>query len=208
MALEEAVVRFALAFAFSLAFGLERQLTNKPIGFGTYIFVCCGSCGLSMAAQVLNPDNPLPLLGSIVTGIGFLGAGALLKTGDRIFGFKSAAAVWIFAIVGVLVGAGEFLTGSVLYGLIWVVITIDRLMERRGVGAYEHRVSLKFSQFLPRTELRACLGTERLKTIHESFDKKESEHSMVLLISERREFFEGLVDKLAADERLVSVRVE
>ena len=84
------IFRFVLAFVLALLFGFNRQKAHKPTGFVTYIFVAIGSCALSMAA-ILISENPLPLLAAIVTGIGFLGAGALIKTSDKVFGFTSAA---------------------------------------------------------------------------------------------------------------------
>jgi len=85
MELSIILLRLTITFALSLIFGYERQRSHKPIGFGTFIFVSLGSCGLALTATILN-DNPLPLLGSIVTGIGFLGAGALIKTNEKTFG--------------------------------------------------------------------------------------------------------------------------
>jgi putative Mg2+ transporter-C (MgtC) family protein len=103
----EILPRFIITFVFSVIFGLERQRAHKPVGFGAFTFVAVGSCALSITAINLYPDNPLSLLGAIVTGIGFLGAGALIKTTDKIFGFTSAAAVWLFAIFGLVVGVGN-----------------------------------------------------------------------------------------------------
>ena|SRR5659263_171028 len=94
------LLRLTLTFALSLIFGYERQRSHKPIGFGTFIFVSVGSCGLAITATILS-ENPLPLLGSVVTGIGFLGAGALIKTNEKTFGFTTAASVWLFAIFGI-----------------------------------------------------------------------------------------------------------
>ena len=89
MELQLVLLRFLLTFGFSFAFGLERQKAHKPVGFGTYAFVSSGACALSIAAVTLNKENPFSLLAAIVTGIGFLGAGALIKTSDKI-GTRSA----------------------------------------------------------------------------------------------------------------------
>ena len=71
------LLRFFITFILSLMFGLERQKSHKLIGFGTFIFVAMGSCGLAIAAVVMSPENPLAFMGAIVTGIGFLGASIL-----------------------------------------------------------------------------------------------------------------------------------
>ena len=99
---------------------------HKPIGFGTYIFVATGACGLSLVSILIPTENPLPLLGAIVTGIGFLGAGALIKTADRVVGFTSAASIWIFAIFGLIAGLGHYLLSFVIYGVVWAVMAIEK----------------------------------------------------------------------------------
>ena len=78
MILSTFIGRQLLVASLALVFGLARQRRGKPIGFGTFIFVSVGSCSLAVVALQLSPANPLPLLGAVVTGIGFRGAGALI----------------------------------------------------------------------------------------------------------------------------------
>src|SRR3989442_8107025 len=95
-------VVFRLLFVFGLAFsvGLERQLHRKPVGLGTFIFVSMGAATLAILAITLEEDNPLPLLGGVITGIGFLGEGALLHSNGPVSGFSTAALGWALAAVG------------------------------------------------------------------------------------------------------------
>src|SRR3989338_5532799 len=93
--------RFCIVFLLALMFGLERQRAHKPVSFGTFIFVSMGACALALTATSIDIEDRIIILGSIVTGIGFLGAGALIKTSDRIFGFTTAASIWIMAIFGI-----------------------------------------------------------------------------------------------------------
>lgn len=140
MTQETVLFRFAFALILSFAFGVARQKLGKPIGFGTFIFVALGSCALALTAIMLNSGSPHALLGSIVTGIGFLGAGALFRTADRIVGFTSAATIWVFAVFGLTVGVGEYLVASLLYLSIWAVISIDQWMETRWFGVYQRKL--------------------------------------------------------------------
>ena len=87
------VIRLLAVFILSLIFGIERQRSHKPVGFGTFIFVAIGSCALAIAATIIDIDDRIIILGSIVTGIGFLGAGALIRNNDKIFGFTTAASL-------------------------------------------------------------------------------------------------------------------
>lgn len=134
------ILRLLITFVMALAFGAERQRSHKPVGFGTFIFVAIGSCSLAIVALNTGSD-PLTLLAAIVTGIGFLGAGALIKTTNKIFGFTTAASIWLFAILGLIIGVGFYEVGIVLYVFIWISIFIDKHLESSGIVSYQKRVS-------------------------------------------------------------------
>src|SRR3989440_5993693 len=104
----EVVLRLLFVFGLAFSVGLERQLHRKPVGLGTFIFVSMGAATLAILAITLEEDNPLPLLGGVITGIGFLGAGALIRSNDRVFGFTTAALVWAMAALGVAAGARPY----------------------------------------------------------------------------------------------------
>ena len=129
--------RFSVAFVASFLFGFVRQRMGKPIGFGTFIFLAQGSCALALTAITLQSDNPLPLLSAIVTGIGFLGAGALFRSGERVVGFTSAATISAFAILGLTLGVGEYLIAGMLYATIWSVVLVDLYMQKRWIGSHQ-----------------------------------------------------------------------
>src|SRR3989338_4516536 len=109
------LLRLGLTFILTMIFGLERQRAHKPVGFGTFTFIALGSCALAITAVDLVPENPVGLMAAVVTGIGFLGAGALIRSGDKIFGFTTSSSMWLFAIIGILLGVGEYLLGTLVY---------------------------------------------------------------------------------------------
>ena len=176
MDLVSTLTRFILTFIFAFIFGLERQRAHKPVSFGTYIFVSIGSCALSLISLNLSPSNPLALLGSIVTGIGFLGAGALIKTTDKIFGFTSAASIWIFSILGLVIGAGEYLIGILIYIAVWVVIFVDSRLEERGIGSYQKRMIIITNSIVEEKKIKEILILElrKHKLISVEVDKKNN----------------------------------
>lgn len=183
------ILRFMATFILSFLFGIERQKSHKPIGFGTFIFVASGSCALAITSVILGNDNPLPLLGAIVTGIGFLGAGALIKTTDKIFGFTSAATIWIFAIFGLLIGVGEYLVGIILYLLIWLVVLYDLHLEKRGAGSYQKKLSIVTNKIIKEKELTdvllLCLSKYKLNVFE--IDKKNSKITFQYMIEGTKE---------------------
>ena len=147
------VIRLSLVFFLTLIYGVQRQKSHKPVGFGTYILVAIGACGLSIASQELvGINNTVSLLAAIITGIGFLGAGALIKTPDKVFGFTTAASIWFFAIFGVLIGIGEYLIGIILYFLAFVIVLFDESLEKRGIGSYRRKIIITSNKIVGKKE--------------------------------------------------------
>jgi putative Mg2+ transporter-C (MgtC) family protein len=183
------IIRFVITFILATIFGLERQKAHKPIGFGTFIFVAVGSCGLAITSIIVSEDNPLPLLGAIVTGIGFLGAGALIKTTDRISGFTSAASIWIFAIFGLAIGLGEYFIGIMLYSVIFIVFFIDSRLERRGIGSYQRKLTVITNQVINEKEVVELLNLaiKKFKLMGVDINKKDNTMTMIYQIEGRKE---------------------
>ncbi len=179
------LLRLIITFVLSTLFGIERQRSHKPIGFGAFIFVSVGACGLAITATVLDSENPLPLLGAIVTGIGFLGAGALIKTNDKTFGFTTAASIWVFAIFGIATGVGEYFIGFSIYIFTWIVIFFDRFFENKGIGHYQKKLIINTNRIVDETEIKNQLlsvGSNRSKFISIDVDKTNSKISVTYLI--------------------------
>ncbi len=111
----EVVVRLLLATLLGGLVGLERESVNRPAGFRTHILVCVGSALLmitsiqvfQMFAGVTNAD-PARIAAQVVSGIGFLGAGTILREGANIRGLTTAASLWVIAAIGLAAGAGLY----------------------------------------------------------------------------------------------------
>jgi len=138
----EVFIRFFLVFVLTFIYGLQRQKSHKPVGFGTFMLVASGACGLSIVAQDIGIPSSLPLLSAIITGIGFLGAGALIRTSNKIFGFTTAASIWFFAIFGLIIGLGIYRNGLILYSLAWIIVIFDKYLEVNGIGSYRKKITI------------------------------------------------------------------
>ena len=135
------------AFLCGGAIGLERQIRGKVAGMRTSVLICLGtSFFVSLgAAMVPNGIDPTRVLGQVVTGIGFLGAGVILARRDRIVGVTTAAVIWVQAALGALIGAGKLnaaMVGALLCLLVLVGLEgFERLILRRsgkrGSGVFE-----------------------------------------------------------------------
>lgn len=95
-------IRLGVALGCGAAIGLERQLRGKPAGMRTSMLVCLGTflyVRLGVALESAHSD-PTRVLGQVITGIGFLGAGVILNRGSQVIGITSAAVMWVLAAIG------------------------------------------------------------------------------------------------------------
>ncbi len=214
MEITTVLLRLILTFILTTIFGLERQRAHKPVGFGTFTFVAVGSCGLAIAAIDISilfaGSNPLGLLSAVVTGIGFLGAGALIKSGDRIFGFTTSASMWVLAIFGLLIGSGEYLTGLVVYAMVWGVVIFDRYLEQHGIGSHQKRIIIHTSKMVPQKEIETILilSTKKHKLIATEVNKKDNRLTFTYLIEGKREEINNGLKKFYDKDWFESFKVE
>jgi len=133
------LVRLLVATALGGAVGLEREIRDQPAGFRTHILVAVGSCLFAIVSaygfQEFFDDadprftfDPSRVAAQIVTGIGFLGAGAILRYGMTVRGLTTAASLWVVAAVGLAVALGGYFAATVT-----TVITLASLWGLRSV---------------------------------------------------------------------------
>ena len=123
-----------------LIIGFERQWSGKPAGIRTSILICLSAYTFVAVGQFLQPDaGSIRIVGQIVTGVGFLGAGVIIAKDGLVLGVTSAAVIWVLAAVGSLIGLGRFgsaiwltlITIFVLVGITFLEKLIIKL--KRGV---------------------------------------------------------------------------
>jgi putative Mg2+ transporter-C (MgtC) family protein len=120
------------------AVGLERQFHGKASGVRTSILICLGTSLFVAMGATAAPDrtDPTRVLGQVVTGIGFLGAGVILTREGRVLGVTTAAVIWLLAAIGCLVGLGYLAAALVITLLTLAVLLgvegIESLLERSG----------------------------------------------------------------------------
>ncbi len=147
----EFIIRLFLALILGFALGLERELTNKYAGLRTHILVCLGACVFTLLSIYAFPtyasgDNVVisnatgirdtsRVAAQIVTGIGFIGAGTVLRNGPMVFGLTTAATLWIAASIGMACGSGMFDVAIIATVLSVAVLTLIRIFERQFLPA-------------------------------------------------------------------------
>jgi putative Mg2+ transporter-C (MgtC) family protein len=137
--------------------GAERERREKPAGFRTLVLVCLGSASFTMASHAFTTTtgDSGRVAAQIVTGIGFLGAGAILHSAGMVRGMTTAATIWAIAATGMIVGIGYAGAGLGLSLLVRVVLTAALALETRGLGTQpESRVELVFEANGGKTQIQ------------------------------------------------------
>lgn len=127
-------LRLLLAALLGAAIGVEREYSRHPAGLRTLLLVSMGSSLFSSIGIVLvDPKtDPTRIAAQVVTGIGFLGAGAILRQGDSVKGLTTAASIWVVAAVGMACGFGLY-----VLALLATVVAVIALVV---IGRFEDRV--------------------------------------------------------------------
>jgi len=143
----EAIGRIFLSLLLGASIGWERERKNKAAGFRTYALVCEGAALFMLASVLLGQQqtsgavpstyDPSRIGSTIVQGIGFLAAGVIFLSGDRVRGLTTAAAIWVTAAIGLLVGAGFYLVAIVGTATTLVVLLFLHGVEDRFVAPNE-----------------------------------------------------------------------
>jgi putative Mg2+ transporter-C (MgtC) family protein len=108
------VVPLLLAVFLGGVIGLERQVRDKPAGLRTNILISLGSCLFTMISITLAGSDPGRIAAQIVTGVGFLGAGAIIQSGASVHGLTTAAGIWIVASIGMACGTRRYFLAVVV----------------------------------------------------------------------------------------------
>lgn len=120
------LITLAVAYVLALPIGWNREREERSAGLRTFPLVAMAACGFVMIAiEVLGPDSPQHsrILEGLMTGIGFVGGGAILKQGDRARGTATAASLWATGAIGAAVGYGQ-LDIAVILSLVTVLTLV------------------------------------------------------------------------------------
>jgi len=124
-----ALIRLGVSLLLGGAIGLERMIHKHPAGMRTFMLICLGSTLATLASIYIcqtNPDvhngDPGRIAAQILTGIGFIGAGLIIKTSDGVSGITTASSIFITAAIGIAVGVGMLLTAVAVTVVVLVIL--------------------------------------------------------------------------------------
>lgn len=169
------LVRIIAAVFFGFGIGLERELTNKYAGLRTHILVCLGACIFTILSLYGFPNitgqgqpygDHARVAAQIITGIGFIGGGTVLRHGSSVFGLTTAATLWVAASIGMACGVGMLDIAFIATLLSVMVLVLIRLFERN--------VLVSSTKNMRRLKIVAVCSGEHAEDIHnyivENFD--------------------------------------
>jgi len=142
----ELLARLLLAAVLGGAIGAERELNDQPAGLRTHMLLTIGACLFTLVSAYGfgGRTDPSRIAAQIVTGIGFLGGGAIVRHGLTVKGVTTAASIWATASVGVAIGAGSYVLGTggavLVVGTLFGLRRADVVLQRWGVSREEYLI--------------------------------------------------------------------
>jgi len=148
MPLVDLMLRLLLAAGLGGAIGIERELRRKPAGLRTNILIALGAALFTIMSIQLGHEAGTSdrIAAQIVTGIGFVGAGAILRSGHNVQGMTTAATIWVNAAIGIAAGAGEYAMAAISTVITLLVLAVlgpfEAYFDRRaGITSDRRRAS-------------------------------------------------------------------
>lgn len=125
-------LKLGLTLLLAGVIGIEREITGHKAGIRTLILVGIGASSFVMLADQIDiPDSETGrIIAGVATGLGFLGAGAIIKEGINIQGLTTAATIWVTASIGVAVGTGAYYIALITFSFTFIVLTLFGIIER------------------------------------------------------------------------------
>lgn len=141
----EIILRLGIAAALGMLVGFERERQNQPAGLRTHTILAIGAClamtiSINLAFQFVKQGyqgDPARLAAQVVSGIGFLGAGAILRYGTSVKGLTTATSLWTIAIVGLSVGAGHYVAGLATTAMLLIILVVLNVLEKKWIHSVE-----------------------------------------------------------------------
>ena len=167
LSLHEMVLRLGVAALLGAVIGIERDLHRRPAGVRTSAFVCMGSALFTILsfelAKMFGDTSATRIASNLVQGIGFLGAGAILREGGGLVGMTTAATIFVEAAIGMAVGGGLYAVGGLTTGVVLFVLVVlgwvakktnlkARIMGFRITGSHTENIAAEVQRLL--VELR------------------------------------------------------
>lgn len=216
---QTSLVRILISFFIGLLIGIERETHDQPAGLRTHILISVGST-IIMLISIYIPQtftefqngDPGRIAAQVVSGIGFLGAGAILKYGTDVKGLTTAASIWAMAALGLAVGAGMFVVGFIGVAVILFALTVMNLFEKK---IFKERTIRRVELCIKKKDsdiqvLKDVLKDQDIKIISTGFERNinEATDKIVFIVGVTRKInIKKLSDNFEKQPGIVSIKV-
>jgi putative Mg2+ transporter-C (MgtC) family protein len=213
------VGKLLLATLLGGAVGVERELAGKPAGLRTNILICVGAAlftqlSLDIATVGFSHDgrpygDTTRITAQIVSGIGFLGAGAILHGGGSVVGLTTAATIWVVAAIGTAVGAGMYVEACSTAALIMIVLIGLRGFENK-LAAKRRRVhaTLRVKPGVPYETFEKIILAHGIHVYTRRTFEHDSDRTFEMDLIGATKQFDVLVDRLRRETDVVSITTD
>lgn len=172
------IIRVLISVILGFAIGFERELTSKFAGLRTHILVCVGSCIFTILSIFVFPTvsadgnpvafgDPARIAAQVLTGIGFIGGGTVLRHGSSVFGLTTAATLWTTASVGMAAGCGSLILAGIATVITLFVLILVRKLETGFLRKFTQKVATIKATLIVETEN----VPDVIRAISNKFDK-------------------------------------
>jgi putative Mg2+ transporter-C (MgtC) family protein len=198
--LNDDLIKLLMALLIGAVIGAEREYKSKAVGFRTIILITVGSCLFTILSRIMGGErDPARVAANIITGIGFLGAGAIFKEGVSVRGVTTAATIWIAAAIGMATGVAQYefafmvaaIVMLVLLGFTWFQNIIDKTNTNKS-----YRITLVGNSQEKLKELEGIFKELRLKARCNHYAKISNEMILTYQIQGSEKEHNALVIRL------------
>lgn len=177
----EIIFRLVLGAILGGVIGFERQVHGRQAGFRTQLIVCVASVLVMIVSEyyhhlsAMNPSyvrvDPGRIAAGAITGIGFIGAGAILKMGVTIQGLTTAACLWMVSAIGLAVGAGLYIAGTAACALTLFSLLVLRVIERRMSKLAFKFITITTEEGIAEEKIESVFKAHDSRTVSTDYEK-------------------------------------
>ncbi len=207
--INEDILKILAAMTAGSIIGAEREYKSKNAGFRTITLITIGATLFTLISKEIALGKDFHVVGNIVVGVGFLGAGAIFKDGSNVSGLTTAATIWVSAAIGMAIGAGEYTLAFITLVAVMIILLvfsqIQSVIDNRNAEKY-YKISVKNKNESP-SIIKNFIKECQLKSRQVNLSKMDDRLRYTFKVSgdiHKHEQFESL---LSASEEILSFDV-
>ncbi len=211
LTITDITIRLVLSVVLSGLIGFEREYTKKPAGFRTHILVSIGATTVMIAGLMMFRDysslsnmDPSRLGAQVISGIGFLGAGTILREGFTVKGLTTAASIWAVGCIGLVVGGGYYVLSSISTLTVFITLKIFGKVQHKYENTYEvYLFHIKYTDDFNVETLFQYLDKRSLQLLSLRYNEEDAEFT--LRINKSLDYI-ALLKKISEEKKIYSTK--